>query len=304
MAKKYHMEWLFIALIPPISWALASVFDKILVSKYVKEGIAAGILTNTFSGIVALLLLPFISLKSLSFSATLLFLCIGVIWGWNRLTYTKAMSMEEASRVLTIAQMSPVIILIGSTIFFGEILRPIDFIAFLLILIGVVWISLKKVAGKFHVTKAIWWMIPNVLLFALTTLMLKLTEISDWPIALFWINIGFVVGCLPLAFLPKYYSEIKRSISGKLLTIVGVLLSINLLTSLGRASYFVALQKAPAAIVSVLAGTQSIFVFFLAILLTFYFPKVLKEDHHVSTLLSKFLAIVLILIGIILLYLA
>ena len=52
-----------------------------------------------------------------------------------------------------------------------------------------------------------------------------------------------------------------------------------------------------------LAATQGVLVFIFAVFLTFYFPSILEEDHHISTILGKLGALSVIVLGISILYL-
>jgi len=296
------MEWIVIALVPAVSWAFANICDKVLVSRFVRDGVSAGILTNVFSALLVVMLLPFAPLHPLPLGALVLIFLSGAIWGWNRLAYMQGISQEEATRVVAMMQLSPVLILLGSAFFFGEVLKPADFFAFVLILAGIVWISLKKMNKAFHFSPAMLWMALSTVLFAAATLLLKKTEVGDWWSALFWINLGFAAGSVPFLAFPPYYSSVRKAFSRRAARLTAILLLIGIFTLIGRAAYFVSLQLAPAAIVSVLASLQTVFVFILALLFTRYAPSIIKEDYRSIALLNKFGAIMLLLAGIALLY--
>lgn len=297
------MNWLLIALVPGITWGFASICDKILVSRFVKDGITAGILTNVFSAVFPLLLLPFWPIHMLPPAPTLLIFLAGVIWGWNRLAYMKGISLEEATRVVAIASLSPVVILLGSVAFFGEVLTSTHFASFALILTGVIWISLKKAGKAFHFSPATLWLLLSVAMFSAATLLLKKMAVDDWWSAVFLINVGFAAGSAPFLAFPRQFSAVRASFSRHAFPLMGMLLLINAFTLAGRAGYFLSVQLGPAALASVLASLQTAFVFILALLLTFFAPSIIKEDYHPGVMLGKLGAILLILGGIALLYL-
>ena len=262
------MEWILIALVPAFVWSFAALCDKILVSRFVADGITAGILTNLFSAILIIALLPFAPIRELPLNVLLLLLLTGAIWGWNRISFVKGISLDEATRVVSIGNMSPVIILLGSAILFGEVLKPADFLAFVLIFAGVMWISIRKTKGVFHWSPALLWMFISASLFAIMTMLLKYAGMDDWWSALFWINMGFTIGSLPFLAFGPYLSNVKKAFSKSALPLISMLFLINILTLAGRAGYFIALQLGPAAIVSVLASLQTALVFILALVLS------------------------------------
>ena len=291
-------SWVFIALIAPLTWTVATIFDKILTSRFVSDGITAGILTNIFSGFLILILLPIFPHSQLAPGLAGLFLLAGVVWGWNRICFVKGISMEEASRVVTIVQINPVLILIGSAILFKEIIGYIDLIAFAMILAGVLWISIKKVENSFQFSPATKWLVLNAFIFTATTLLLKKISIPDWWTALFWINLGFAAGSIPFLFLGNNFVRARTAFEKQPLKLFGVLLIINIFTLAGRAGYFAALGIAPAAIVAVIASTNALFVFIASILLSFIVPTLLNEEHSFASVLNKLGAIILIIVGI------
>ncbi|HLD87467.1 MAG TPA: hypothetical protein VJB12_05390, partial [Candidatus Nanoarchaeia archaeon] len=79
------MEWILIALVPAVVWSFAVLCDKILVSRFIKDGIIAGILTNISSSIIVLLLALFCPIAYLPLNAILLILLAGALWGWSRI---------------------------------------------------------------------------------------------------------------------------------------------------------------------------------------------------------------------------
>src|SRR3990167_7008111 len=192
------MEWILIALIPAVVWTFTSICDKVLVSRFVLNGITAGILTNLFSAILILALIPFFPISTLPTTTITLLLLSGAVWGWNRIAYLKGISLDEASRATAIGNISPVINLVGSALFFGEVLTITDFIAFALIFAGVMWISVRKEKGFFRFSPALLWMFLSASIFAIATWLLKYNAVDDWWSALFWINMGFTFGSLPL----------------------------------------------------------------------------------------------------------
>ena len=297
------MEWILIALVPAVVWSFAVLCDKILVSRFIKDGIIAGILTNISSSIIVLLLALFCPIAYLPLNAILLILLAGALWGWSRIFFVKGISLDEATRVVAIGNVSPVIILLGSALFFGEALTGAHFLAFALIFAGIIWVSLRKSKGALHLSPAMLWMLLSAILFAASTLLLKGRGMDDWWTVLFWLNLGFGLGSVPLLAKRSYFSGARRAFSRNAFALLGMLLLINAFTLSGRAAYFVALGLGPAALVSVLASLQTAIVFIIALLLSLYAPSIIKEECTLRIFINKLGAIIIILLGIALLYL-
>ena len=295
------MNWILVALIAPIMWSIATIFDKILVTKFQPDGLAAGILTNVSAGILSLILSLFFPITTFSNNLALTFVFCGIIWGFTRIFWVLAMAKEEASRVSTITQVTPVLILIGSIIFFKETFSGMDLLAFAMILAGALWISVKKVKGSVHISDALIFIIGNIVFFTATTLILKTISGKDTWTSLFWINMGFAASAFFL--LPFKGKEAIMTIKRHHFKVSAILFLIAFLTLGGRTSYFLALEMAPAALVAVITTTSSFFVLIMTTILSAYAPNILKEEVSAGALISKIGAIVLIILGIAIIYL-
>ncbi len=285
-----------LALIPPFVWGVASIFDKVLVSRFIKDGLGAGIATNLASGLLPVLLIPFFVLEKLEPSIIVIVVASGIMWGLARLFYCLAIAKEEASRVVPFLQISPVLILIISTIFLGERLHILQIVGFLLVLTGALWVSVRKVKKSFHFSAALPHLIGNNICLTIAVLILKGASATSWWSALVWLNVGFALSTLPWLAISKSRIALRTGLARPAAWFV--LAGIALLTFVGRATFFGALKGAPAAIVTVISATQTLFVLLFAAGMTLFLPHVLSEELSVKVIVSKGAAIALIMLGI------
>lgn len=295
------MNWLFLALVPPLVWSMASMFDKMLVSRYLKSGFAAAMLTNTAGLAVALVLLLAFPIQRLPLAATVVIFLSGVLWGLGRLSYNMSLEKEEASRVVPFLQANPLIILVVSTLFLGERMGYSELLAFALILTGVVLVSVRHAKGKFHISRALPWLVLANVFLAAAFMVLKTQTQADWWTAIVWVNAGFAA--TPLVLLPfnGNYGRVRERVRGNGAKVFALWLGVGLLTLVGRAAFFGALRFAPTAIVSVMASTQTMFVLFFAAIITAWAPHLLREEISLRIVAGKAFAIALIIAGVALL---
>jgi len=65
----------------------------------------------------------------------------------------------------------------------------------------------------------------------------------------------------------------------------------------GHVLNFLAVSLAPVALVSALGGIQPFFMLVFGIILSIFWPKIIKEDITKKTLLIKFVSVLLIFLG-------
>ncbi|MEK6967800.1 MAG: EamA family transporter [Nanoarchaeota archaeon] len=291
------MIWLLLSLIPPFVWGIGSILDKILVSKYIK-GLHAGILTNLVSGLLPLLILPFFHLKQVSLNSIFWIVCAGILWGCARLFYCLAISKEEASRVIPFFQISPVLILIFSFFFLHDTINSKQALGFTAILAGVLWISVRKKEKKLHITDALGDLIIYTFFITSAFLLLKAFSKNDLWVSMIFLNIGFALSTVPFLIFNNNWQNVIKDIKKQPKPLFTILISLALLTLIGRSTFFAALAIAPAAIVTIVSSVQALFVLVFATYLSINLPHLIKEDVSIKVLVSKTGAILLILLGV------
>jgi transporter family protein len=135
--------WIYL-IIAVISWGLGSIFDKITL-KYLDA-------TSSFYGRTFVMLIFFVILLSTRFSKTffaiknspksLIYLSLSVLVTMlGVFAYLKAMSYDEASRIVPLSSTYPLITFIVAVFFLGESFTILKFLGTILVIIGIYFIS-------------------------------------------------------------------------------------------------------------------------------------------------------------------
>lgn len=294
------MNWLFFALLSPIFYGVTNFIEKFLIDKKVKDPI----IVVAFAGVPAFLVAFFILLINgfpiISFQNLLLIVLSGVFLELYLVPYFMALSVEDASRVVPLFQLIPVFILVFSFLFLGETLNTSQLVGFLFIFVGAIIIGAKREDGKiFRLRKAIYLMLLSGFLFSITAILFKFVVVNES----FWETIayqflGISLGALLLLTVPKYKERVFHDAKHAGPKIWGLLTLNYMFALIAQASLGFAYLLAPVALVSVIGSTQPLFVLIYGVILSIWFPHIIKEDLQKSTILVKLAAIILIIIGV------
>ena len=117
------VEWLYFALLSSLLISGVNIIDKILISDYRIPPLVY-VLVISATSLMPLVILPFFTLTALPFGVLLFTIVIGFVRIYYTLPYFKALSVEEVSRVIPLLQLTPVFVLILSSILLRETLNP------------------------------------------------------------------------------------------------------------------------------------------------------------------------------------
>ncbi|MCL5878802.1 MAG: EamA family transporter [Deltaproteobacteria bacterium] len=291
------MLWILFAIIANVLFAVSNLFDKFLIEKRVRDPLAL----TVFGGWIDLLFaLIIVLIRGLSITGPLqagVLLLSGVLVELALIPYFKALSLEDASRISPLFQSMPVFVLLLSSVFLRETLTHRQLLGFLLILSGSFIVSMHKTdAGIFKIRKAFWWVLLASILWALPAVMFKFVVI----IQTFWDALaleffGVAIGATILFFLYKtrVLAQIRDIGAG-----TWSILNINeLIYIAGRVSNFYAITLGLVSLVAVLGGTIPLFVFLFGLMLSLWFPGIIKEDITRSSIVTKISSIILVSCG-------
>jgi drug/metabolite transporter (DMT)-like permease len=295
------MNWFWIALIAPIVWAASNHVDKYLLNRYVqKSNLGVLVVATSF---VSLLLLPLLGIFvpgvfSISLGNAGLLLIAGALFLVYLFPYFSALHQDEASVVVPLYQIIPVFSYILAFIFLKEVLSLVQVIGSLIIIFSAIGLSLDF-DTKIKLKKSVFWPIFfSALLVSIGTLLFKLVALEEgfW-ISMFWQILGTAVTGFSFLLITKFRSEFMRVLRlGRAKFLSMGILSEGLGYIGGFAISFATLL-APLALVQVVNGFQPVFVFFFGVLLTWFFPRIAKEDLSKKLLLQKILFISIMFVG-------
>lgn len=318
--------WLTIAVTAYFINAGVYIADKFLLSKRVHSSIvyAFYVCIWSFLNIVILFVdfwIPDAQGLALDLMAGLLFLVTLVFW-------YKALHQSEATRVVPIVgALIPVFSFIFSFIFLGETLSERKLLAFAVLIIGGVLISVKhtrfyevnavkeriknvfgntfgKLKAEYNPTKRL--LINSVVsafFFAAYYVLIKYIYMNQPFIGGFvWSRMGSFLGALLILVIPAWREKIiKKTGKKRHIKKTAGNLFFFFFVRLMAAIAFILLNRAISlgnvALINSLQGVQYAFLFIIVFFLSSKYPRIIKEEWGPSVILQKILGALLIIIG-------
>lgn len=290
--------WIFFSVSAALVWSIANIIDKTVLTKWIRKPLTPVIMTGIFGLASSIMVYLFSGFSHLLIFNIFLAMLTGIITILYVVLYFKAMQIQEASRVVPLAYLSQLFILILAAVFLNEIFTPLRYIGILLLIIGAILISVKNFS-KISFGKAFWWMVLGAVFSAINAILTKhLLNLSDFWTVFGYKGIGIFIGSIPIIYLyfgdliktTKEYGRkviIAMSVS-ELIALFGILFSI-IATSIGYVT-----------LVNALSSIQPFFVLLFTVLLSMFFPHIIKEEINKSIIFLKVLAVILMFTGVIL----
>lgn len=293
------MTWLLAALSTYLILAIVFLVDKYLLTQRIPNPRIYAFLVGLLGGL-AVLLIPFVGFSIPGTSQIFISLLAGAIYIFALFWFYKGLQVFEASRVVpAITGILPLFTFGITFIFFRAeaVLSPKTLIAFLLLILGSVLITYEK--KKDVSLKCLRISALAAFFLALSFVLTKYVYLAQafWP-GFIWIRLGGVL--MALTFLP-FLRDIKKIISQtkeKAQKETALLFVSN--QGLGALAIILqnwAIALAPLAYIAVinaLQGTQYVFLLIFALILSFKFPQIIKEEISKEVILQKIIAILLI----------
>ncbi|MFH1398506.1 MAG: EamA family transporter [Candidatus Woesearchaeota archaeon] len=293
------MSWILYTLVGVIFFSIVNVLDKIILSKYIKNNLTL-VVYKSLVWYSVVLLLPFVGF-SMPDPVMLAFIVLaGVIGLIAFVPYVKALAAEEASRIVPLLQLQSVFVLLLSFVFMRESLGLLQMIGFSAILVGSFIISVKDFRKLFSVNIAVWLIAFATFLWAINIVVFSycLKNGDFWSVLI----LGLVVSSttsLGLLGVKEIKQDFMRNLRDKKSR--RILICDGFVHLAGIFGLNLGLLYGSPTLVSVVGGLQGFFVFVLTVLLSRFFPKILKENIDRRVLLTKFVAIAFMFAGLVLL---
>lgn len=295
------MSWFFFAIAAPALYAVSNFVDKFIIEKHIKNFVVLTILGGFISLPFALIILTLRHFPTYGLGQTILIILAGISMELALLPYFKAISLDDISRVVPVFQLIPVFVLIMSFLLLGERLTLFQFIGFWFVITGAYLVSLNKFGkGIFNLRKSFGWIILASVLWAIPTVIFKFVSVEQG----FWDTmayefLGATVGAFILFLIPSFRRGFFEEVKTVKNFVWSILVSNEILYLFARLIGFYAIAIAPAvSLASALGGFMPFFSLVYGIILSVWFPYIVKEDIKKSTLLFKLIAIALIFVGV------
>ena len=293
------MSWVIFALLSRASWGVDNIIDKLLREKYLPDSLVLTLIAGIAPLLVSFSIVLLNGLSWIGLGPFLLITLAGLLHLPATFAFYQAVSKEEISRVIPLFQFTPVFVLILSFLFLGEVLTFNSYIAFVLILLGGLLISLKRIGGLFRLREAFWWMVLSSSIWAVYAVILKSLYVdhSFWDLTAFLGFGEFIPTLVIISVFATVRNRFSKGLSnlkleGWMLLVLGMFF-----IALASLSGLWALTTAPVSLHSVFRGFQSVFVLIYAVVLSVWLPKILKEEIGKGVLALKITSITLMLIG-------
>ncbi len=287
------MTWFILTIFLAFIEAVASVIGRFALKHETKDSDYVPTLWGFFAGLM--FTTPAIIKGAIYFDFKLFIICFisGALYLTAEHYYFNALSREEVSRVIPILSINPILILIGSTIFFHEFHTTSQYFGMFLIFIGILIHSYNRKNKGFINIAALILALTAALFFASKSLFIKYLDLNGHsPLnILFWMGLSIFVINIPIII--KKFRKTKK-LTAKSLGSLSLAASFEAAATL---LYTAAISIGPAIIVAFLDRLQILFVFIMSSLINFFYPKILKEKFIKADFFQKLIGVLSILIG-------
>lgn len=301
-------NWLLMAILAYLFFGFSSLGDKLVLGGDKEKAPNPKSYTfyvGVFGLLSIILIIPFIKF-TLPSSIGLFWIMLDAvsrILGWYAM-YVAVRKFDVSRVIATIGATQPIFIFILAWIFWGpQIMSGAEMLAFALLFIGSVIISIEKnIKLTLDYLKLT---IFSSLMFSLEYIFAKsVFQNQTFLLGAVWIQIFIFLFVLVFLLSKKSRQEIfsKKIIIDKKNQLI--FLATQVFGGVGNFLQSFAISLAPVvflATVNSLRGIQYAFLFIVALLLSYFFPKVLHEELTRKIIFQKTFSILLIIIGLIIL---
>lgn len=300
------MSWLIIAISAYFLNALNSVIDKFLLGRSIPQPIVYSFYVGILS-ITALVFAPFGLVWPGLYQVLASFL-VGIIFLFALIAFFTALKEGEASRVVPIiGGLTPIFVFSLTYLFLEERLNWFQILAFFLLVLGGVLISIKKnetseATGSGYSIKGLKIAILTALLFGFFYVSVKFIFLNQPFISGFiWTRMGSFLAALGLLIPSKNRELIFGTTKTLEIKMGGLFIFNKALAGLAFILLNYAISLASVTLVNALAGIQYVFLLILVILLSKNLPFILEEKITWPIMIQKISAIFLIGLGLLIL---
>lgn len=293
----HNNSWIIFSILSALFLAIVSTVDKYVLTKWIKKPMVPVLILGVIGLIASIVICLIHGFSLLSPTNILLATASGISFIFMAYFYFHAAKIEEISRVVPLFYIAPLFVSILASIFLHEIFSLKKYLGVFFLLIGAVIISSKK-SVKFRLGKAFWLMILSSFALSIHMVITKyLLRFADFWNIFSFIRIGIFLALIP-AF-PIYFPEILSTINEHGKKVITVM-TLNESLALGASLLItIAASVGYVTLVNALSSVQPFFVLLFALVLSLFYPNILKEEIGKLTILLKFIAIILMFSGVI-----
>lgn len=302
------ISWVYIAIIAYFLTALNSVVDKYLLGRSIPHPIVYAFYVGVFS-IFTIILTPFgfVWPGWVQFGAALF---VGIVFLLALISFFAALKADEASRMVSIVGgITPIFILILSTVIFGDSLKGNEYYALALLVLGTVVISARRnracsifQLNKHECARGTELAILAALFFALFFISARFVfDNQEFISGFIWTRIGSFLAAFLLLLIPSNRRLIFNTTKKVGAKMGGLFIANKALAGFAFLMLNYAIAIGNVTLVNALEGVKYLFLLLLVFVISKFRPAILQEETTPLILLQKSIAITLIFLGILLL---
>ncbi|MBI2135857.1 hypothetical protein HYU06_02185 [Candidatus Woesearchaeota archaeon] len=295
------MNWLFFVIAGAFLHACGNITEKITVSRYVnhKNRYSYMVIFFLCSAIVALIFLPFADLAQIS-SKVYLFLALRVLIAIiGTYFWVKLMMNEEVSRIIGFMFSYILVAFVLDFLIFSTKLSLFGYFGGIVLFSSAILMTYKPTKRMFLHKSNIIYLIIMIFVWGIWAIVIKsLTYYVNTATYLFIDNLTlFLTGIVILAASSNLRQNVKKFFHISKLFWANIFLLEGFYT-LGLLTSFRAYSLQKVSVVVPFETIQPTFVFFIALFLSHYFPKYIKEEIDKKTISYKIVSLILLTVGV------
>lgn len=288
--------WILFALLSGLLLAVVNLLDKLILVKWSDHPIVPLLLLGVFNLFPAFAILAFRGLPGVDTYHVVIALAAGTALCSFAFFYFKAANIEEISRVVPLLYIGPLFVSIEASIFLGKVFAWNKYLGIFLIAGGAMLVSLR-LPFRLEIGRAFWMMLLAAFSMSINLILVKylLNFIDYWSVFALT-RTAMSLAMIPLFF--KYSSELFASIKkyrGKLIWTMAIDENLALAASL---FLIIAASSGYITLVHALASVQPFFVLLFTVVLSRFYPDILREQVNRSVVILKLVAIGLMFAGV------
>ena len=290
---------IFFAILSPALYSGVNYVDKFLLEKFEIDSGVISVFSGIFAILASLIIMLFTGLTVTNPVTIAVIIASGFYTQIYLVPYFKALSLDDASRVVPLSQIVPVMVLILSYFILGESLNSRQYIGSILIVAACFLLAMDKPSlNIFRFRKAFWYMMIASLCIALSYVLFKFAveEVSFWQ-ALPYEGFGIALGTIAILLFPNNLKRVKLKAKKLPRKVFGYMSLNEIIFLLSRYTAFYATSLIPVSMVSILYGFQPLFLIIFGSILSIWFPYLIKEVLSKETIVVKIFATLLIVGG-------
>lgn len=298
-------------LLAPAIWAASNHFNKYLLSR-VMGGVGVGAIV-IFAALVGVIVLPVaLVLQQEAFTIGILQAVLiafnGCLYLLALIPFLKALRISDASSVIPIFQLAPVISFVLARILLGEVLSQNQLLGGALVVSGALLISLEarsSAAGtKLKLrADAFGLMLLSTSLYAVSFVLFKAFAVkAEFWTTTFWESFGFICYAMVLLTCVRSYRDDFLKIFPRNRRVTGLVMINEVVNIVGKIVFNYFSLWVPLTLAWIGVSFQSVFVLIYSIALARLCPHISDEAVRGKQLLQKSVAIAIMVLGACIMY--